>query len=414
VRPLHVRLMPSRWVVAREALVSAGLALGAVFALARALTPALLVLAPVTLLLGVFYVMRATGLPRTPLASGLLGQRDDLLSVEGHTVAARSSVRAGAVIPESPDGVIVRLERARGDVELGVPDVETGQLVLQRLKLDVRHAVARFRVLSDSADRWRAKMRRIVALPFVLGLMGPIAARAGAPWVLALLVPALIVTVLASLWPGRVTVGADGLVGRRLLRGWFRPFDGVADVRIVEEPYFTASLVIVELVDPTGAAIERLVVDQKKNGPFQEGVHAAIDARAFGLAERIREALELRQGKTEGLDRAALGRGGRDAEAWVAGLRALLSRKPTFRDAGPPSVEALLALVEDVGVPPVDRAAAAAALPRDDRDARRRVRVAAETSVEPALRLALEAAAADDEPSLREALTALDAGRGEA
>lgn len=140
---------------------------------------------------------------------------------------------------------------------------------------------------------------------------------------------------------------------------------------------------------------EQLLVDQKKQGPFQEGLQAEVDARAEALAERIREVLVVRNAAPRPMDRSALARDDRPVDEWVTRLRTLRDGKTTFRDAGPPTVDALLSIVEDVSSPAVERAAAAIALSKAPAEVKHRIRIAAESSAEPRLRVALEQAIDD-------------------
>jgi hypothetical protein len=124
--------------------------------------------------------------------------------------------------------------------------------------------------------------------------------------------------------------------------------------------------------------------------------------RAEGLAERIDEAIAARR-QSKSIDPGALARGERSSLAWILDLRSLLARAHTFR-AAPPTIESLVAIVEDGTAPPLTRAAAAVALSSMGHEVRARLRVAAEATAAPKLRVALEAAAADDVDQLTEAI----------
>lgn len=406
--PIRVSVLRSRGV---ELAQTAGVALVfvlAIVAMARLLTPGLLVLMPVALMITIFYLMRRAGMPRAVLNEGALGFVNDQLTVSGKRLADRAEIQTGAVIPSSPDGPVVRLEKRFSHVDLAVADVDAGQAVLGKLGLDVAHAVAHFRVLSTSIADWRRSVTLLMALPLAMfvGLFAFDAVRA--PVAIALLVPAIVVGALAVALPSRIVVGADGISGRLRLRPWFVSFDGVAEVRVREEQWFQAELLVVELLDKDGEVLHSLLVDQKKQGPFQEGVHAEVDARALALAERIREALELRDAPKRPFQRAALARDQRTPAQWVAHLRGVLERQATFRDAGPPTAEALIAIVEDASAAPADRAAAAVALSKAAPPIQRRVRIAADAAAEPKLRLALEAALEHDDEAAAVTLDAVD------
>ncbi len=80
--------------------------------------------------------------------------------------------------------------------------------------------------------------------------------------------------------------------------------------------------------------------------------------------------------------------------------------KETFRGAAAPTPEALLRVVEDASAKPVERVAAAIALAAAGDAARVRIRVVAEATAAPRLRVALEAVAREDE--VADALEALE------
>jgi hypothetical protein len=214
--------------------------------------------------------------------------------------------------------------------------------------------------------------------------------------------------VLTVAIPVRVTVGTDGLVLRRgPFRREFVSLEGIEKAVVVEgELSMNNTPILVQLRAALGEIREELFVDARKEGPFQEAVHAMLMARAEGLAERINEAIETRK-KGKSVDPAALARGGRNARVWVDDLRKLLARAETFR-AAPLSIEALTAIVEDASAPPITRAAAAAALSNAGEEPRERVRIAAEATAAPHLRVAFEAAAEGDPDRIAEAISEIE------
>ncbi len=82
-------------------------------------------------------------------------------------------------------------------------------------------------------------------------------------------------------------------------------------------------------------------------------------------------------------------------EEWRAALDEVALGERGFRGAAVPDDE-LYEILQDPAAPLGRRVGAALVLRRRDGDARARIRVAAETSVEPRIRVALEAAADDD------------------
>lgn len=132
---------------------------------------------------------------------------------------------------------------------------------------------------------------------------------------------------------------------------------------------------------------------------------AATADEAMAIIERIRsagEAMEA-QGRARLLD--ALARAERPVPEWRRALSALLSRGD-YRKAGH-DVEEVMRIVEDPLAPLEQRVAAAlAARPHEDEALQRRIRVAAESCVEPRVRIVLEKAATGElEDAEMEAIT---------
>ena len=131
--------------------------------------------------------------------------------------------------------------------------------------------------------------------------------------------------------------------------------------------------------------------------------------RADMVVERINEAVSER-GRGGSADLAPweselLSRGERAIEPWVEALRAIHSDVASFRKQAGGGIEALWGVLEDAAAEPERRAAAAVALtPHLDEGGRERVRIAARATAAPKLRIALEAAASDDEDAIAAAL----------
>lgn len=127
------------------------------------------------------------------------------------------------------------------------------------------------------------------------------------------------------------------------------------------------------------------------------------------LASRIEER-RAAAGRAPAL--AALDRGERSVQDWHAALDDLALGRGGFRGAAL-SEDDLDSILKDPGAPLDRRIGAALALRSRGQDARARIRVAAETSVERRVRVALEAAAADeiDDRTLERALDAPEPAR---
>ena len=108
------------------------------------------------------------------------------------------------------------------------------------------------------------------------------------------------------------------------------------------------------------------------------------------------------------VDAASLvARGGREVDEWMKALAAIANPATSYRAAAVP-VDSFWRVLEDPAAEPTARVGAAMAL-RDklDDDARARIRVAAENSAHPKVRIALDALAADRDEELRAALDEL-------
>lgn len=371
------------------------------------ITPALIAALPLAIIIGVFLAITRIFSAKPVIERGALAVRDGAVMVGNHAIAARDAITSGTVIPGAAEGVVVRLDRGHGAAtELQVESVEAGRALLEKLGLDPAHAVARFPLLASDPRTWRRRMFFTLGTIFSLVALNFAVALAGLPFLIPLFIPFVILGALLMVFPSRAAVGTDGISVRRFGREEFISLDGIADAVVAEgDRVFGAELAVVRLLDRDGAIVRELVVDQKKMGPFSEGIHAAIDARARALAQRINEVIALRHARDAAFDPATLARGDRPLDAWIRELRTYLTRATGFRDAQAPSHDALLAIVEDASASPIDRVAAAIVVgPRE----RERVRIAASATAEAHLRVALEASLDDDEQKLASALEEIE------
>ncbi len=143
----------------------------------------------------------------------------------------------------------------------------------------------------------------------------------------------------------------------------------------------------------------RVPVTNAKSNP----VHEIIE-------ERIRECLVLSRKSHVPADAPfALRRRGRPVEVWLKALRALGSGANADHRTAPVPPETLWEIVESASSTPDDRIAAAVSLGASGGElARDRLRIAAETTSAPRMRVALAAAADRDEEALIESLAAIE------
>ena len=386
-----------------------GILMGVFAVLAATIHPSFLAGTSPALVISIFYALVRAGSERAVLSDGELSVEGDAICVGGAAVAKRSELRSAVVVPDTRDGTLVRLRRRTSTVDLRVESVDDGRSLLEQLGFDAAHARASFVIRSGDLEAYRRRLRLVLAslaIP-ILELFATFSLRSSALAVATLVTfLAFIVLALSLALSTEAVVGTDGvLLGRKR----FVPLSRIANVELATIPFGLGNEArVVRLLDADGKAIKDIFVDMLKEGPMQEAVHAAVEARAQSLVERIREAKEVAARGAE-VDERALARDAREGSAWVFTLRTLLGSAATFRGAEPPSEAALLALVEDATVPGWKRAAAAVAASRSP-TARARLRVASEATAEPHLRIALRAAADEDEAEMATALERLEGG----
>jgi hypothetical protein len=148
-----------------------------------------------------------------------------------------------------------------------------------------------------------------------------------------------------------------------------------------------------------------------RGSAFSSAYTERARAQAGIVAERINEAIEARatEHPDEVVATVALGRAARPIDQWVVALKAMLEKTSTFREGAALAIDQLWRVLEDPDAAAERRAAAAVALsPKLDDAGRARMRVAAEATVAPKLRVAFEAAADADDARLVDALEDLD------
>jgi hypothetical protein len=321
---------------------------------------------------------------------GMLTVDEHRLALDGATLATREELTQGYLVP-TQQGTLVRLER-RGlhpGIVLRVADEQVGRALLQALGFDAAHAVAEMRIASQLIA-FNMLTQLAVTMPAVgVGMAAIFAIAAtlraqGGPFVFA--VVALMLTYMLGLAfaPTTVRIGTDGIATRWLWRERFIPFSTIAKTEKYDEYVASKRQRGVRLTLTNGEAV-RLPTGQTDIG----------EVEAARLLTRIEEARAARHAGNVSPD--LLVRGDRDVAGWVRALRGIGEGAQQLRASALP-IDVLLQLVEDASAREVDRASAAvAALASADAEAKRRVRVAAETTASPKLRVALNRIAEDPE-----------------
>jgi hypothetical protein len=183
-----------------------------------------------------------------------------------------------------------------------------------------------------------------------------------------LLWTAFAVCVAAVMALRRIVIGADGVLVRNGLLERFIPFQDVAEI------------IDLTLVTTRGKRVKVTVTGKP--------------ADRAAAAHRLREAFQ-RFKERELAGDLRLAQGERPFDTWIDALKRQAHDPGAFRRAGT-SPETLARIVENPAAATEQRVGAAVALSSLGEDAKRRVRIAAQASVNEELRVALEAAADEE------------------
>lgn len=341
------------------------------------------------------------GATETP---GKLTIDDDVVKLDGALLARRSELKQGFLVPDAT-GTLLRLERKGAlspGIHLRVKDEAEGRELLRALGFDAGHAAAEMRIATGLLAMNPLK-QMLMLLPPVFGvvalslLSAVVLGHAAGPVIAFAVLMSLVWTFGLAFTPTKVRVGTDGIVTRWLGRERFIPYASVDSVQTYDEWVGTKQQRGVRVTLHSG--------EQVKLPTGQTSIGTSEAAR---LAQRIAEAREA--GRTGDAAATTLLRGGRTAKEWVRALRGAGEGAQNLRTAAVPH-DVLLRVVEDAGATESARVSAAiAALATADDDAKTRIRVAAEVSASPKLRVALDKVATsptDDE--LAEILERVDA-----
>jgi hypothetical protein len=345
------------------------------------------------------------------------------ISHGGERLIRRDEIKSAVVFPGKTTS-IVRVTRRKLSLpfEFDVGDLATGRKVVKALELDASRVASTFYVAAMSMKQWsRRRLTTVIGAPLaIVGTFGLIAAwhalglpKMGMPFLGGLGFLGYAASIAQVMIPAKVSVGADGVLVAWMGSRRFVPIDAIRGARVVtEEGGWSGQYSIIVEVDLKSGESLRILGQVGKMDPFKGRdtvYNAGRVAAANSVAERINEAVELHGegGKEVAWAANVLAREARPIPDWLAALKALRDRTQTFREGGAPTRDDLWQIVEDPNAQPTRRAAAAVALgPLEETD-RGRLRVAAESSVAPKLRVAFEAAAEDDDARMGEALEAI-------
>ncbi len=279
----------------------------------------------------------------------------------------------------------VRVSNGLDAIDVSMGDEASALELLRALGTDPERSVARFRVYEGIFANKRAQ----TAVTMVVGI--------GAINTLSVLPAGIkgvgffalaVLTVLNAL-RSTVLVGPDGIL---VVSSWrfSRKFIAFAAVAGAATTQWGVTLTL-----KSGKTIElRTTARPRANDETRDALFVRVNAGIAALAAR-----------EPSVDAATLvARGGQGVDEWMKTLAAIANPATSYRALAVPA-ESFWRVLEDPAADPTARVGAAMALrQRLDDDGRARVRVVAENSVHPKVRVALDALAADRDEELREAL----------
>ena len=314
------------------------------------------------------------------------------LLADGRLIVARSDLRGGYIQPRSGAHrwgmfqqtlfssvrFVGRLGMILGEIECPPED---GEALMRELGVDATRRRAEFR---GSSLVYRTQGGAIAASIAAMVVIGGLAAfLRRILGVDAFGFPFLFVMFAAFMMPSRIAIGIDGVLVRWFLVRRFYPFSKVRGLRRNGDRAIT-----IELED--GEAVQ-LYTSMARNG--QLGASTIAEHREAVLA-RMESALRAHRSLGDASHVAeALARGERSGGDWLADLVKLRAGGTDYRTAALRD-EDLWTLLESPSATEDARAAAALVLRRSlDDEGRARIRVAAEATASPRLRVALDRAA---------------------
>lgn len=277
--------------------------------------------------------------------------------------------------------------------------------MLRALGFDASQSVAHLRAAS-AFFQWQSWKAFLFVMAPIFAFIGAMASsvsifgKQAAPYAVALLPMLMTFVAAVMINPTKVEVGADGI-----LTHWFgqKRWFSYADLEFVA-PYEDAKMgkvyIGVELGLRSGERV-KLSTGQKRWGDENQAL----------ILERISEAIETYKSGMSVSDASILGRNGRAPEDWITALKRVGAGANADMRTAPVALDRLWKLVEDASATAVARVGAAIALsPHIDERERKRIRVAAESTASPKLRVALEKASstASTEQELAELLTDIE------
>jgi hypothetical protein len=322
----------------------------------------------------------------TAIAGILKLSAGNTMSVDGGDVVIQRA-RGARRIPSteieegwlSPQENRVYLRTQRGDLySASVTDHAHGQALLERAGLDASKRTLRTRLGAvDFLNVMSWLVGPMTAVPIAEAFAGALNMRGVLAIPLAITLFVLQFYLVRQLFgPAHLVIGADGIIVKQRLRARFISFDDIRSITTAPDN------VTLHLGDGSLVRARARHLDDAAQAAIQARVQAALAVRRARSAEP--SAL------------AELDRGQRSGAAWRAALAALLDQDRGYR-AARLTRDQILGVLENPAAPPGRRIGAALALAESgDQDAVSRIRIAAGSSANQKVRIALEKIACGD------------------
>jgi hypothetical protein len=334
---------------------------------------------------------------------GMLSVEDGCVTLDGNVICQLTELEQGLVLT-SRGATLVRLDRhgSRAPLWLRVVDVEAADELLRATSLDAAHSAVSIRIDSGYTLMSGRTQLALVALPLCaigLALVATLwAPSIAGPYLFALVMLWITLVLVLTSAPCTVRVGTDGLVMSWLGRERFVPYRAVREVK--------TDWKLRGANDRDGVTV---VLTDGDTVPLPTG--SASSGLSGALARRIDAARTAHALEHPTHPVAALARGARTPGQWVTALRQVGSGATAGARTAAVPLDVLLTLIEDGAAPAIERVSAAvAALPYADDETRRRIRLAADSSASPKLRVALDRVEREqaDEAAIAETLVELE------
>ncbi|MBX3264312.1 MAG: hypothetical protein KIS78_21615 [Labilithrix sp.] len=318
--------------------------------------------------------------------------------VDGVLAVPRAGVADGFFQPRAGGGSSVRLvdERRRVVFEAELFDKEASAF-LRVLGLDAASRRAEFRGASPIGSSTVMHVVFVVTLFVVASFAFDALTAIGVPASPLFTALAMLPVFFAAMAPSKIVVGVDGVLLRWFWRERFIPLSDIASLSVGDLREVLLRLASGETVTIHTTNTRRNLSEHHRQ--HRDAVYA-----------RIVEAVNAHRRNRSSADVALfVARGERSLAAWRSALEAIARGDGSYREAAVRD-EDLWRLVEDPRAAEDARAGAAFLLRRSlDADGKARVRVAAEATASPRLRVALDAAAGESDEAVEAALAELGA-----